>query len=97
MTGVPSRVYIQDMETTQLLLILTVSSLTIMLLIVGSQVALILREFRESVKKMNKILDDAGVVSESVAKPIAGLSGFLTGIKSGADLIKLLTSGKPKN
>lgn len=81
-------------DSAQLLLVAVVTALTTLLVIVGIQVVYILRELRQTVAKVNKILDDAGVVSESVAKPIAGISGFLTGIKSGVNLIKLLEEKK---
>ena len=77
-------------DTFQILLVVVVTSLTTLLVFVGIQVIHILRELRESTNKLNKILDDFGVISESVAKPIAGVSGFLTGIQSGAKLIQLL-------
>jgi hypothetical protein len=83
-------------DSAQLLLIGVVTALTTLLVIIGVQVVYILRELREAVRKINKILDDAGLVSESVAKPIAGVSGFLTGIKSGANLIKLLERKEEK-
>lgn len=78
----------------QILLVLVVTSLTTLLVFVGIQVIYILREVRASARKVNKILDDAGLISESVAKPIAGVSGFLTGIQSGARLMKLLKENK---
>lgn len=83
-------------DSTQILLTIVVLVLTTLLTIVGVEVFLILREFRESIRKMNKILDDAGLISESVAKPISGISGFLTGLKSGASLVKLLLKEEPK-
>ena len=70
-------------EPAQLLLIIVVTTLTILLTVVGIQVFFILKEVRRSVEKMNKILDDAGTISESVAKPISSLSssiGSLSGI-----------------
>jgi len=82
------------MELTQVLLVIVVVALTTILSLVGVQVFLILKEIRRSVAKLNKILDDAGVVSESVAKPAASLSGFLTGLKSGRDLVKILLKEK---
>lgn len=78
----------------QLLLVLVVTALTTLLVFVGIQVVYILREIREAMQKVNKVLDDAGTISESVAKPIAGVSGFLTGIQSGAKLMKLLRDDK---
>jgi len=78
-----------NFDAFQILLVIVVTSLTTLLVFVGIQVIHILRELRESTQKLNKILDDFGVVSESVAKPIAGVSGFLTGIQSGAKLMKI--------
>ena len=82
------------MELTQVLLVIVVVVLTGILSLVGVQLFLILKEVRLSIRKLNKILEDAGVVSESVAKPAASLSGFLTGLKGGADLVKLLLKDK---
>lgn len=75
----------------QILLILVISVLSTLLVLCGIQTYYILKEFRETVKKVNKVLDDAGTVSSSVAKPVAGLSGFLTGLKSGANIVKFFT------
>ncbi|MFZ5365719.1 MAG: hypothetical protein ACOZBZ_00315 [Patescibacteria group bacterium] len=76
------------MDTTQILLIITVLVLTTILSIVGVEVFLILKEFRQSVRKMNKILDDTGIISESIAKPISGISDLATGLRSLAEFIK---------
>ncbi|OQA93843.1 MAG: hypothetical protein BWY24_00076 [Microgenomates group bacterium ADurb.Bin219] len=78
----------------QILLFLTVFILTTVLTLCGIQVFHILKELRESVKKANKILDDFGIISESVAKPVSGISGFLTGLKSGTEIINLLKGRK---
>lgn len=66
-------------DTTQVLLIIVITVLSVVLVFIGVQVFLILREFQQSIKKMNKMLDDAGMVSEAVAKPIASLSENITG------------------
>ncbi len=84
------------MEITQILLIIVVLALTSIVSIVGVEVFFIFREIRRSMKKFNKMLGDVGLITESVAKPIAGFSGFISGIKSGADAIKLLTEGNKK-
>lgn len=80
----------------QILLFLVVSVLTTILSIAGIEVVHILREFRETIRKTNKILDDFGTISSSVAKPIAGISGFLTGLKSGLDVINLIAGKSNK-
>lgn len=72
-------------DTTQILLIAVITVLTVILTVIGIQLIYILREFRKTVEKINKILDDTGVISESIAQPVAGVSSLLTGIKAGID------------
>ena len=78
------------MDTAQILLVVVVLVLTVILSLVGFEVFLILRELKQSVRKTNKILDDTGLITESVAKPIAGFSGFLSGLKDSANIVKIL-------
>ncbi len=70
-------------DVTQFILISVVVSLTVVLIIIGIQTISILKEFKISVSKMNKILDDANMISSSVAKPISAASGFLLGLRGG--------------
>lgn len=66
-------------DPTQVLLIIVITVLSVVLVFIGVQVFLILREFQQSIKKVNKMLDDAGMVSEAIAKPIASISENITG------------------
>jgi branched-subunit amino acid transport protein AzlD len=77
-------------NTTQILTISVVVILTLVLSVIGFQVFLILREFQKTVQKMNKMLDDFGLVSESVAKPVAALADHFTGLASIAGLFGLV-------
>lgn len=72
----------------QILLLVVISVLSSILAVCGIQVYLILKEFRESVKKFNKMLDDMGIISSSVAKPISGFSEFIMGLKTGLEAFK---------
>lgn len=76
-------------DFTQVLLTLVVGSLTVMLLLVGFQVYKILKELQISISKMNKILDDTGVMTESISKPMQAASNLLLGIKSHSWLLTL--------
>lgn len=64
-------------DATQLLLGLVIITLTVMLAVIGFQVASILRVFRSTIEKMNKVLDDTGTVSESISKPINLISSLV--------------------
>lgn len=82
------------MDTAQAVLLFVVVVLTILLVILGTQVFFILRELRQTVSKANKVLDDTSVITESVSGPISTLSSLTTGIKAGASIAKLLRAKK---
>ncbi len=87
-------------DLTQVLLVVVITTLTILLSFIGIQVVFILREVRRSLEKVNKMLDDAGMITESIAHPIAGIGGMLDGLKSGAKAIETFgnfLSRKKKN
>jgi hypothetical protein len=69
-------------DLTQILLISVVTILTILLVVVGTQVFYILKEFKKTVEKINKILDDAGVASGTIAESLSGLSGVTAGLRT---------------
>lgn len=83
-------------EPAQILLIIVVSTLTVLLTIIGIQVFFIFQEVRRSIQKMNKILDDAGLISESVAKPISSISGSLVGLSGITGVLGWLANWKKK-
>lgn len=71
-------------------LLFVIIILTFLLLILGVQIYYILKEFRETVIKANKVLDDTGIITESVSEPVVMFSTFLTGIKTGSFFVNLL-------
>lgn len=77
-------------DITQILLVMVVTVLATVLTIVGIQIIHILKEFRKTVEKTNKILDDTGTVTESIAKPMSSMSGLIMGIKSGLEIFDVL-------
>jgi hypothetical protein len=81
-------------DPAQTALFLVVIVLTILLVVLGIQVFFILRELRKTVEKANKVLDDTGMITESVSKPISSLSTLAMGLKTGARIAKIL-NGKP--
>lgn len=83
-------------ETTQILLVVVVTVLTILLTVIGIQIVFILKEFRRTIEKMNKILDDVEIASASVSKSVAGLTGVTTGLKTVLSLIGLFKKEKEK-
>ena len=84
-------------DPAQTALFLVIIVLTILLLILGIQVFFILKEFRKTLAKANKVLDDTGLITESVSVPISNLSSVVTGIKAGTVLANILNLKKKKN
>ncbi len=84
-------------DPAQTVLFLVIIILTILLLVLGIQVFFILRELRQTVAKANKVLDDTGVITESVSGPIATLSTLAMGLKTGATLAGILNLKKKKS
>jgi hypothetical protein len=68
-------------------------TLTLILVIIGIQISLILKEIRSSLQKTNKMLDDAGRVTQAVSTGVENMSGFMNGIRTG---ISMITSLKKK-
>ncbi len=77
-------------DSTQLVLLIVIVVLTILLLVLGIQVFFILKELRKTIFKMNKVLDDASTITESVSEPISSLSTIVSGMKTGAFFAHLL-------
>ena len=81
------------MDPIQLTIIGVSITLTILLVVLGIQVLLILKEIRSSLQKTNKMLDDAGKVTEKVTEGVTSMSGFMNGIRTGMSMITSLKKG----
>ena len=77
------------MDAAQIALFVIIIILAVLFLTLGIQVFFILREFRKTVSKANKVLDNTNVITESVSTPISSLSSLVSGIKTGASVINI--------
>ncbi len=85
------------MDVTQILLITVVGVLTLLLLLLGIQVFFILREVKNTLSKANKVLDDAGVISGSISRPVESLSTIMSGVKLGSLVASFLSKTMDKH
>lgn len=69
-------------DTTQILLYTVVVALTILLIVIGIQVFLILKEIKKMLEKANKMMDDATKLTGSISSSFHEISGFASGIKT---------------
>jgi len=75
-------------DSTQILLTVVISVLTVLLTIIGLAVYQILREFKKSIEKINLILDDTRRMTSAVAQPVEDASEFIHGVKKGVNFLK---------
>ncbi|MCL4360663.1 hypothetical protein M1555_05440 [Patescibacteria group bacterium] len=85
------------MDAVQLTIIAVTFILTILIVFLGVQVWLILKEVRISLQKMNKMLDDFGKVTGAVGETASGMSGIVSGIKAGLSVFTALRKQKEGN
>lgn len=82
------------MEIVPAVLAASIGILTVTLAFVGFQIVRILSEAKKSVEKVNKMLDDAGRMTESIAGPTSSISGIFFGLKTGLKVLKVLLGRK---
>jgi len=89
------------MDPIPLVIVFVSVTLTTIIAVLSIQVWNILKEFRNSIQKMNgildestisvqkvnKMLDDAGKVSGTVSEGVVQASGFINGIRTGVSLL----------
>ena len=74
------------------ILIFILAVLTVNLIAVGIYVILVLKDFRETIKKANSVLDNVHEVTDMVANPITSLAGVIAGVTQGVKAIKSIST-----
>ena len=69
-------------DSVQLILLLVILTLTVLFVILGVQVFYILHDLRLTIKKTNKILENADEITEGIQGPVTAISSFLLGTKA---------------
>lgn len=79
-----------------MVLIFSVGILTVVLAVVGVQIVRILGEVKKTVEGVNKILEDAGRLSENITKPTSSLTSLFVGAKMGLKILEIFLRRKGK-
>ncbi len=82
------------MDITQIVIIVSLISITAIIVGCGIWVIKILKELKITVVKTNGILDDTKTITSSVAEPVSSLSEFVLGFKNGVSLFNTLFKKK---
>lgn len=84
------------MDPAQAVLFLVIIVLTTLLIVLGIQVFFVLKELRQTIVKTNKVLDEAGQITQSVSAPLSSISALTMGLKTGASLAGIFKRGQSK-
>lgn len=76
----------------QLVLVFILILLTINVLIVGGYVVLLLRDFRQTLKRVNSILDDVDSLSSIISNPMTILTTIAGTLKEGVKAVQTIKS-----
>lgn len=78
-----------DLPSTFLLIIISI--LSIILIIVGIQLIGLIRDAKETLEKLDNILEDVGFLSRSLTQSSSTLTHLSEGLKSGMQLVGTIT------
>lgn len=85
------------MEPTQIMIIVSLLAVTGVFVYTGIWFVNILKEFKITITKVNGILDDTKLITESVSQPVSSFSEFLMGFKNGFTLFNSLFKKKQQD
>lgn len=69
---------------------MVITTLTILLTFIGIQIVYILKDLRETLKRINKIADNAAIITSAAVKPVTGITALVEGIQSSVKIAELL-------
>jgi len=81
-------------ETAQIIIIAIITVLTIILTFVGVQIILVLKEFRQTLLKVNGILKEAEHFTTKLTNSTQSISGLFVGIRTALSLLGVLKKDK---
>ena len=84
------------MDITQIIIIASLILITVIIVASGICFIRVVKEIRHSLNKANSILDDAHMITSSVAKPVSSISEFVMGFKNGFSFFNNLFDKKNK-
>ncbi|MDD4026744.1 MAG: hypothetical protein PHO75_00980 [Candidatus Shapirobacteria bacterium] len=85
------------MDITQIVIIVSLVAITAIITIGGIYFVRLLKDLSITLKKTNLILDDAHLITDSVAKPISSFFEVLMGLKNGFSFFSNLNKNKKKD
>ena len=78
-------------DAVQILLIIVITILTTVMTIIGIEVFKVLKKLRQSLTKINNMLEDLKKVGHMISEPVEEASTFLAGLKRGIKAFKSIS------
>ncbi|NIT03782.1 hypothetical protein GTO10_02515 [Candidatus Saccharibacteria bacterium] len=78
------------------LLLVIIALLTVNILFVGLYIVLVLKEIRQSVMKVNRILDSLSSISSAIASPVSQAPGVISAVVEGIKAVKSIQDSLTK-
>lgn len=80
------------MNLPQIITIVSTSLITIIIVVVGIQVILLLKEIRQSLLRLNQVMSSAETALHRLSQPAAAVAGLFEGLKHSNKLFQFITN-----
>lgn len=80
------------MSLPQIITIISTSLITAIVVIVGIQIILLLKEVRHSLNRLNQVIDTADLAFQRLSQPAATIAGLLEGLKQSNKLFDIVSN-----
>ncbi len=86
------------MPLPQIVTIISISTLTILAIVIGIEMLLLIKSLRQSLARLNDVVDTAETAIEHLAQPAAGMIAIIEGLKQSGKIVEVLSGflGKTK-
>lgn len=85
------------MSLSQIITIVSTSLITVIIIIVGIQLILLLKEFRQAFTRLNQLIDVIESTLHELSHPAAAITGLLESLKQSNSLFKLISKFLDRN
>ena len=83
-------------DPVQAVLLFVIVLLTILFIVLGIQIFYILRDFRQSIRRTNTILENVENISKGISEPLSSLSGMFGNASTLTSVAKIISIFRKK-
>lgn len=84
------------MDITSIIIAISLSIITIVIVVCFIFLIKFIQDLRKLIKQFSPVIDNANLISDSIARPISSASDFLMGFKNGFKLFNSFSNGKKR-